>query len=101
MASPPKRIFIAVVLLAALAASALFTWLNPGEIALDFGVQLVTWPLGLAFVAAVAAGWLFGILSAALWVARVSADRRRLKAELRKATTGAEHVRLAVGDERD
>ena len=91
-----KRIFTAVVFIAALALSAFFTWLNPGAIQLDLGFAIVETPLGLAFVLAIAVGWVLGIVSALLWVARISADRRRLRAELRNSTTGG----LAVRDER-
>ncbi len=91
-----KRILFAILLVAALAVSALFTWMNPGEVALDLGLTEVSTPLGLAFVAAIAVGWLIGILSAALWIARVSADRRRLRAQLKDASAGG----LAVRDER-
>lgn len=91
-----KRTLFAVLIVAALAVSALFTWLNPGEVELDLGYTAVTTPLGVAFVAAIAIGWLIGILSASLWVARVTADRRRLRAQLRDASAGG----LAVRDER-
>jgi uncharacterized integral membrane protein len=90
-----KRILTAVVLIAALALSAFFTWLNPGEISLDVGFAAVETPLGLAFVGALAIGWLLGILSALMWVARISADRRRLRAELKNHSGG-----LPVRDDR-
>jgi uncharacterized integral membrane protein len=94
-----KRVSIAVVVVVALAVSALFTWLNPGELQLDLGVREVTVPVGVAFVAALAAGWLLGILSAALWVFRVSRDRRRLRSELKQASS-ASAGGLAIRDER-
>jgi uncharacterized integral membrane protein len=90
-----KRILTAVVLVAALALSAFFTWLNPGEITLDVGFAAFEAPLGLAFVGALAIGWLLGILSALMWVARISADRRRLRAELKNHSGG-----LPVRDDR-
>lgn len=91
-----KRILTAVVLLAAIALSAFFTSLNPGEIQLDLGFLTIATPVGLAFVGAVAIGWLLGILSALTWITRVSADRRRLRAELRNSSPGG----LPVRDER-
>src|SRR5690606_10863049 len=60
------------------ALAAFFTWLNPGEIQVDLGLAVVDAPLGLAVVLALAAGWLLGIISALMWVARISVDRRRL-----------------------
>jgi uncharacterized integral membrane protein len=91
-----KRIFSVVVFLAALLISALFTWLNPGEIQLDLGFAAFHTPLGLAFVLAIALGWLLGLLSAVWWITRIAADRRRLKADLRSARASG----LAVRDER-
>jgi uncharacterized membrane protein YciS (DUF1049 family) len=91
-----KRILIVVLVLAALAVSALFTSLNPGEITLDLGVAAIRTPVGLAFVLAIALGWLLGILSVLLWVARISMDRRRLRARLKTPADGA----FRVTDER-
>ncbi|HRP35129.1 MAG TPA: lipopolysaccharide assembly protein LapA domain-containing protein [Gammaproteobacteria bacterium] len=83
-----KRIFTAVIFLTALALSAFFTSLNPGEINLDLGFAALKAPLGLAFVAALALGWLLGVLSLFGWAARLAADRRRLRGELKRASAG-------------
>lgn len=91
-----KRILTAVILVAAVALAAFFTWLNPGEIQVDLGLVVLDAPLGLAVVLALAAGWLLGIFSVLLWVVRIAADRRRLRAELKKASPGG----LPVRDER-
>lgn len=91
-----KRIITAAILISALALSAFFTWLNPGVISLDLGVRTLETPLGLAFVLALAAGWLLGIVSALAWIGRVSADRRRLRAELKSMSAGG----LTVRDDR-
>jgi uncharacterized integral membrane protein len=91
-----KRILIAVVFIAALAASALFTSLNPGTIALDFGFASVETPLGLAFVLALALGWVLGILSSLFWLTRLASDRRRLRSQLRRSSP----IERAVQDER-
>lgn len=91
-----KRIFTVAVFVAAVALAAFFTWLNPGEIRLDLGWTAREVPLGLAFVLVLAAGWALGILSAMLWVARISSDRRRLRSELKNAAATG----LAVRDER-
>lgn len=92
-----KRILVAVILVAALGFAALFTWLNPGELSLDLGFTDLSAPVGLLLVAVLAIGWLIGLLSASIWVARISADRRRLRSELRSAATASG---LAVRDER-
>jgi uncharacterized integral membrane protein len=91
-----KRILTAAIFISALALSAFFTWLNPGVISLDLGVLTFETPLGLAFVLALAAGWVLGIFSALVWIARISADRRRLRAELKHTSAGG----LTVRDDR-
>jgi uncharacterized integral membrane protein len=83
-----KRILTAFIFLFALALSAFFTSLNPGEIRLDLGFTAIGAPLGLAFVAALAIGWLLGVLSLLGWAARIAADRRRLRGELKRASAG-------------
>jgi len=92
-----KRILTGVILLAAIAASAFFTSLNPGTLSLDVGFAQFEAPVGLAFVLALAIGWLLGTLSAVLWVARIAADRRRLRRQLNHSPTD---TALAVRDER-
>lgn len=92
-----KRIFTAVLFIVALAVAVLFTAMNPGEIELDLGFSVLHVPLGLAFILAIALGWLLGILSAVPRLARLTNQRRRLRGELRK-TPGS--TKLAVPDER-
>jgi uncharacterized membrane protein YciS (DUF1049 family) len=84
-----KRILTVVLFVAALAVSAFFTSLNPGEITLDLAFTAIRTSVGLAFVFAIAIGWLLGILSAMLWVARLSMDRRQLRTQLKKSPDGA------------
>lgn len=92
-----KRILTILVFVAALAASALFTSLNPVAIQLDLGFTSFETPLGLAFVLAVAVGWLLGLISALGWVVRLVAERRRLRAQLREQSAAS----VPVADERD
>ncbi|NGX16458.1 LapA family protein [Wenzhouxiangella sp. XN24] len=92
-----KRILTGIILLAAVAASAFFTSLNPGTISLDVGFAQFQAPLGLAFVLALAFGWLLGTLSAILWIARIAADRRRLRRQLDHSPA---ETALQVRDER-
>lgn len=91
-----KRVLTAVIFIVALALSACFTSLNPGETRLDLGFAVLDAPVGLAFVGALAIGWLLGVLSLLGWAARIAADRRRLRHELKKAAGGG----LARQDER-
>ena len=91
-----KRIVTAVLLIAAIAVSALFTYLNPGLVDLDLGFAAFELPFGLAFVLALGLGWLLGILTMLSWVARIAAQRRRLRTELKHAVPD----NLPVSDER-
>lgn len=92
-----KRILSAVLFILALAVAVLFTAMNPGEIELELGFAALRVPLGLAFILAIALGWLLGILAALPRMVRLANDRRRLRGELRKAPGASEH---AVTDER-
>ena len=76
-----RRFFIFMLVLLAVAASALFTWFNPDRVVLELGFARITPPISLAFVATFAAGWLFGLLCSSLWVARIARERRRLARE--------------------
>lgn len=78
-----RTIVYFVLLLAVLLAITVFAALNPGSIELDLAVDRVTIPTSLALTLAFAAGWLFGVLCAALVLARVAAERRRLRKALR------------------
>jgi len=91
-----KRIFTAVLFILALVIAVLFTAMNPGEIELELGFTLLRVPLGLAFMLAVALGWLLGILSVMPRMLRLVNERRRLRGELRKTSSPAE---LAVPDD--
>lgn len=92
-----KRILTAVLFILALAVAVLFTAMNPGEIELDLGYTLLQVPLGLAFILAIAIGWVLGILSALPRLARLANQRRRLRGELRRTPGPTE---LTVPDER-
>jgi uncharacterized integral membrane protein len=92
-----KRTLIAILFLLALAAAVLFTAMNPGEIELELGFAALQVPLGLAFILALALGWLLGLVSALPRILRLANQRRRLRSELRKTDSSAG---LAVTDER-
>lgn len=91
-----KRIFTAVLFILALVIAVLFTAMNPGEIELELGFTLLRVPLGLAFMLAIALGWLLGILSVMPRMLRLVNERRRLRGELRKTSSPTE---LAVPDD--
>jgi len=89
-----RRAAFAALVLVVVSAAVLFTFSNPGRIDIDVGLALLEGvPTSVAFAAVFALGLLFGILSAALTLLRVSADRRRLKRELRVTEAEAANLR--------
>ena len=95
-----RRVAYAALVLVVVAAAALFTFNNPGRIDVDLGFVLLEGvPASVAFAVAFGAGWLFGVLSAALALLRMSAERRRLRRELRVTEAQAANLRsLPVPD---
>lgn len=92
-----RRIFTVAVLLIVVAFAVIFTFLNPGRVALDLGFAAFEAPVSLAFVAAFALGWLFGLASAAAWAYKRRRIRKRREREERVA---AEARSMTVADGR-
>jgi uncharacterized membrane protein YciS (DUF1049 family) len=77
-----RTLFIALLLLF-VSLAVLLSWTNPDPISLDVGlIRFEQVSLTLVLSVAFAAGWLFGLLSAAMALARSAAQRRRLRREL-------------------
>lgn len=83
-----KRVLTAVVFVAALAVAVLFTAMNPGEVDLELGFVLWQVPLGLAFILAIALGWILGLLSMLPRMLRLANQKRRLRNEAQKTGSG-------------
>src|SRR5690606_40662319 len=89
-----RRVAYAALVLVVVAAAALFTYNNPGRIDVDLGFVLLEGvPTSVAFAVTFAVGWFFGVLSAALALLRMSAERRRLRRELRVTEAEAADLR--------
>jgi uncharacterized integral membrane protein len=90
-----------LVLLAgvALSVAALFTWLNPGSMAIDLAFTEVTVPVAVAFVATLALGWLLGWLSTLGHVLGLIREQRRLRAAARLAERELETLRVTPPSE--
>jgi len=91
-----KRVLTAVLFILALVVAVLFTAMNPGEVDLELGFVLWRVPLGLAFIFAIALGWVLGLLSMLPRVLRLANEKRRLRNEARKGAGGG----LPVTDDR-
>jgi len=77
--------FLSLLVLLALLA-AVFAYSNPDPIDVDIGfARLQGVSLTVAFAAAFAFGWLFGLLCAAMALLRMVNDKRRLRRNLRLA----------------
>jgi uncharacterized integral membrane protein len=81
-----RRIVFAIVLLSFVLLAAVFAYSNPEPIDVDVGfIKLEQISMSIAFVAAFALGWIFGLVSAGLALLRAAGDRRRLRKELKYA----------------
>lgn len=78
-----KRISLALLIILIFTGMVVFTAGNPG----DVPIKLLAWefspPISLAFTAAFAIGWLFGVLCMGLYAFKVANERRMLRRSLR------------------
>ena len=94
-----RRILLIALLVLAAAIAALFAFNNPERITVDVGVaRFEGVPASVAFTTAFALGWLFGVASTAFALLRISAERRRLRKELRFAEAEARNLRSLLQD---
>ncbi len=80
-----RRVAFIVALLLLFAAAVLFTALNQQSFQIDIGVTRFDVSSGLALVITFAAGLLGGALWRSSWIARLLAERGRLRNALRLA----------------
>ena len=93
MATIRRIIYIVIAVLLVLAA-AVFAYGNPEPIAIDIGVvRFERVSMTVAFVCAFAFGWLFGLACAAVELARVAAEKRQLRRDLRFAEAELSNLR--------
>jgi len=88
-----KRIGLILLVLVVLGLMLVLTKLNPGTIEIDLAVGTVQSSIPLAFTVAFAAGWLFGLLSTAVFAARLVNERRRLRKALRSTEVEVSSLR--------
>ena len=85
-------LFFLVVILGLLLAT-VFAALNPGLITLDFAFTETEVQKSLALTAAFGAGWLFGLVSAAIVLLKSLGERRRLRRSLSLAEAEVRNLR--------
>lgn len=88
-----RVILMALVALIVLIA-AIFAFNNPTRVPIDLGVvRLERVPVPVALTVALAIGWGLGLVSAGTAIVRMSAERRRLRRELRLAESELKSLR--------
>lgn len=81
-----RRLAFAAVLILLLLVTGVFAYSNPEPIDIDVGLtRFEQVPMAVAFALVLAVGWLLGVLSAALALARSAGEKRRLKQDLKYA----------------
>ncbi len=88
-----KRIAVIVLFLVILMIMLVFTRLNPGLVEIDLAFNTVESSIPLAFTVTFVMGWLFGLLSTAIFAARLVNERRLLKKQLRNSETEVHTLR--------
>ena len=83
-----RQVAVVCALLLVFAASVLFTVLNQQSFEIDLGVAKVAVSSGLALLITFAAGLLAGAAWRSTWIARLLAERGRLRNALRVAESG-------------
>ncbi len=80
-----RNLAYGLLLLLVLALVVVFAALNPGLVSLDLAFTTVEMQKSLAMTLAFAAGWVFGLLCAAIILLRIYAERRGLRRSVRLA----------------
>lgn len=91
-----RRLAFIALLIALMVLAAMFAYSNPRPIDVDVGlVRVEQISMALAFAVVFICGWLFGLLTAALTLWRNSAEKRRLRKDLRYAESELSTLRGA------
>ena len=88
-----RSLLVSLLVLVFAGLAAIFAALNPGRITLDFAFGMVEIEKSLAVIGAVALGWGFGMVCAALGILRLLAQRRSLRRALRLAEQEVQALR--------
>ena len=89
-----RKILVVVVLILLVCVAAVFAYNNPDPIDLDIGLaRFEGISLTLVLACAFGVGWLFGLASAGYAVARMAAERRRVRRKLHDAQSEVANLR--------
>lgn len=87
------RILVIAAALVVVIAMFAFAYANTGTIAVDYLFFEWQTSLSLALTTAFAAGWLFGVTCAAVWVLGLVRERRHLRQALRASESEVSNLR--------
>lgn len=94
-----KKIGVLLIFAIVLVAMLVFTRLNPGSITVDMAFAAKETSIPVAFAVTFVAGWLFGLLCAAVFVVRLMNERRQLRRALRVSESEVSSLRsLPISD---
>ncbi|MEQ1800438.1 MAG: lipopolysaccharide assembly protein LapA domain-containing protein [Gammaproteobacteria bacterium] len=94
-----RSLLVSILVLVFIGLAAVFSALNPGQVALDFAFVATEMEKSLAIIGAVAVGWAFGIACALFGIIRLVTQRRSLRRALRLAEQEVQALRsLPVQD---
>jgi len=88
-----KRIALVVLIILIFSAMVVFTAGNPDDVSLKLLHWEITSPISLAFTAAFAIGWLFGVVCMGLYAFKVANERRMLRRSLRMSENEVSSLR--------
>ena len=96
-----RNLLYLVLLIMVLLVATAFAALNPSPVTLDLAVGTVEMQISLAMILAFGAGWLFGLLCAALVLLRSVGERRRLRRAANMAEAEVRALRSLPGPATD
>lgn len=89
-----RRLALILLLVVLALTAAVFGYVNQGTMSVDVGfMRLDDVPIPVAFTAAFAFGWAFGLVTAGFVLLRMANDKRRLRRHLRFAEAEARGLR--------
>jgi uncharacterized membrane protein YciS (DUF1049 family) len=89
-----RKIVLFVSLLLVALLTAVFAYNNPDTVALDIGfTRLEEISIAVAFAVCFGIGWFFGLITAAMALFRMAAERRRLRRDLKLAEAEVSSLR--------
>lgn len=90
-----------LILVMVFTVAVVFAAINPGSLRLDLAFTQIETTTSLAMLGFLAAGWIFGILSAGFFQLRLYAERRQLRKSLRVAEAEINSLRSLPSDDAD